>query len=214
MDYDKLYKFCREQYSKLKQNKIVNCLDESEINFIKKKIYYLNIQELENIAKKFNIPIHIFEQKDNQIIETNIREVKINIIKNILRLIIGKKLKQTIIPQNVINKSPIKNLNEYSKVYYGQFKSNNKQILNLMKQLTNNKYKNGAIAFIILRNLWSKGKLINYKEFAKLWLKENEKHDKPNIEWAYLTDLNQGTNLDDWKNYRRKISKKIIKLLN
>jgi hypothetical protein len=189
-------------------------LNKKQQNFIQEKIYYLNLVELKTICDILKIPIYIFEEQNNEIIETRIKDVKINIIKNILRRLHRKKIKRTIIPQKVINRKPIRNLTQNSKIYYGQFKSTDNNILKLMKKLTNNEYKNGAIAFIILRNLWSNGILIDYKKFANLWLKENEKHKKPNIEWAYLTDLNKGRNLHNWKKYRTKIASRLMKIFD
>ena len=60
------------------------------------------------------------------------------------------------------------NINENNIVYYGQYKTTNKLILNLMKFLTNKLFKFGAISQKIIRLIWKKNKLITYKEFANL----------------------------------------------
>lgn len=77
--------------------------------------------------------------------------------------------------KKIINYEKLINLTETSFIYYGQYKTTNKNILNLMKKLTHNLFKFGAISQKIIRYTWRNNKLITYKKFADLWIKENNK---------------------------------------
>jgi hypothetical protein len=101
-----------------------------------------------------------------------------------------------------------------SYVFYGQFNSINKDISKLLKRLTDDKFKFGAIAVQLAWDLWGNGKLVTYEQFAKLWLNKLERHKKPLKEWAYLTDIGVGVARDIWKIMRIKKANKVLKIIN
>lgn len=186
-----------------------------DIEFIEDNIYYLNISELKRLTEKLNIPINIYIEKTKDLYtKTNQIDLKSDIIKKILKYLSGKRdLKPTIYKYKVINFDPVYDLTKNSFVYYGQYNSTNKEILKLMKQLTNDHYKFGADSNYLIRKIWSKGKLITYEEFAELWLKD-QKRNRSHPEWRYLDDLKNGDiDMQQWKQQRKKIALQILKKL-
>lgn len=98
----------------------------------------------------------------------------------------------------------INNINKNDYIYYGQYKTTNKDILKLMKTLTNNKFKFGAISQKIIRLIWKKNKLITYEQFANKWLKENEKGINYE-ELAYNQFMKNNGNIKEWFENKNKV---------
>jgi len=146
-----------------------------DIDFLKKYLIYLNINQLKNICDVYNISYNIYIEVYNTIKKTNEIDHKIIIIKNIIKYLNNKQPLKTIYRSKIINFDILENVNENNLIYYGQYNTTNKNILILMKKLTNNKFKFGAISQKIIRFIWRKNILISYKEFANLWIKENMK---------------------------------------
>ena len=168
-------------------------------------LIYLNMNELKSICNKFDISYNIYIQKNNDIIKTNETDHKIIIIKNLKHFLINNKIpSKTIYKSKIINYNTIVNLNENDLVYYGQYKTTNKYILILMKRLTNNIFKFGAISQKIIRIIWRKNKLITYKQFAELWMKENIKGiNYPEL--AYNEHMKKNGNKDEWHKNKKNI---------
>lgn len=182
--------------------------------YVQKNIYYMNISELEKIAKKYDLYTHIYIQKDDGTIKrTSERDVKMNIIKRILQYLKnGQRLKATIYPKTIIKRDRTTNeLTSKSYIYYGQYKNGDKNIISIMSKLTNNKFFFGAVSCNILRHIWSHGKKITYKEFSKLWIKEINKATK-HPEWQYI-DFLRHNDKSKWKSTRNKISNKILSII-
>jgi hypothetical protein len=93
--------------------------------------------------------------------------------------------------------------NKNDKLYYGYFDRNYIGMYSALKDLTNGKFKDGAIARILIREYWTKGLAPTYAEYAVAWVDAVKKHKLPRPEWAFLTDLSRGSNTRDWKAVRQ-----------
>lgn len=182
--------------------------------YIKKNIYFLNMFELATISNHYSLPIYIYvETKNNGLRKTNNKDVKMKLIERILYYLKTKKrLSPTIYLKNVVKYMSANNITENSIVYYGQYKNGNNHILKIMDTLTNKKYFEGAVSTNLLRLIWSEGKAITYKSFAKLWLKEINK-ETLHPEWRYINFLKENDK-SKWKKTRTEIAKTIFKKLN
>lgn len=189
-------------------------ISQKQYDEIKDDIYYLNMKELTSYFKKYNLPYTIYEATTDKPKRTSIIERKGKLISKLKRFLKGGKVKPTIIPLNVINHDKLVGLTKNSYVFYGQFNSINKDISKLLKRLTDDKFKFGAIAVQLAWDLWISGKLVTYEEYAKLWLAKLERHKKPLKEWAYLTDIGVGVARDIWKIMRIKKANKVLKIIN
>ena len=177
--------------------------NSSDLELIIKNLIFLNMIELKKICDNFNISYYIYIEKNNNIIKTNEIDHKEIIINNIKKYLKNKKTSTTIYKKSIINYEN-KNINENSFIYYGQYKTTNKKILELMKKLTNQKFKFGAISQKIIRKIWKKNKLITYKDFAYIWNNENEKGiNFPEL--AYNNFMKINGNIDRWHQYKKNI---------
>lgn len=177
------------------------------MDFINDNIYFLNIAELKNICQNLNIDYYYYIEKNNSLIRGRI-DKKINIIRNILRVLHNKNSKISIIPCNVVSFDKITNLTKKSKVYYRQYINGNKKIYNLMIKLTNQQFKFGVIAQDILYDHWKKGILLTYEQLADKWLKYDK---KIHPEWRFIEFVRQTGTIKGWKTYRKKMAILVIK---
>jgi len=83
----------------------------------------------------------------------------------------------------------------------------------LLKDLTNGKFKDGAIARILAREFWASGKAPTFLEFAVAWLKATGEHKRPNPEWAFLSDRHDKKVVANWKTLRAQKAKLVLKTL-
>jgi hypothetical protein len=84
----------------------------------------------------------------------------------------------------------------------------------LLRDLTNGRFENGAIARILARNYWSSGKATTFDEYASAWLQALREHTRPNPEWAFLSDRASKGAVPDWKKLRASKAKEVLKALN
>ena len=128
-----------------------------DYNYIKKNIYILS-----TICNKLNIDYNIYIETNKEFIINKIFNVLINKLKD----------KKIIYSNRIQNYSNTNNLKETDYIYYGQYNTTDKNVKNILMNLTNNKFKFGAISQKIIKKAWLQNKLLTYKYFSKIWLKE------------------------------------------
>lgn len=174
----------------------------NDLHKIIDNIHILNIAELKYICNIFNISYNIYIIKNGIEYKTSEIDHKEIIINNIL----SKNPQKTLYNETIINYNNLTNLSKDNIIYYGQYKTTNKKILNLLKYLTDNKFKFGAISQKIIRYIWKDNKLITYNEFAKLWLNEYKKGINYK-ELAYNQFMKKYGDKNKWFEYKNDIIK-------
>ena len=106
------------------------------------------------------------------------------------------------------------NIGPTTKLHFGQYDKNNIQFLKVMKSLTGGKFKDGAIARILIREFWTDGKAPTLREYAKAWLVSEVGYLENHPEAAYLTDRRANGPDADWKALRIKKAKSVLAVLN
>jgi len=64
----------------------------------------------------------------------------------------------------------------------------NRTLMSALRDLTEGKYRTGAIAHILAREFWSRGEAPTLTAFAVAWVRASREHPRPNPEWAFLSD--------------------------
>ena len=192
-------------------------ISKPQQNVLFKQLYYLNIEEYTELCTKFSIPISIFIKLPNGKLKKTIDKDRKGVILKKLKDYIstGRTQKPTVLSSKIVK--PLKGssaLTPDSPIFYGTYDRNDTRLWKLLSELTNGKFKDGAIARHVIRDFWTKGKAPSVKQFTKAWKKAIKDHGKPKPEWAYLTDLVSGMTQKDWKSYRVKQSKAALKILN
>ena len=191
-------------------------LKPHEIERLLADIYYLNSAELRGFCKAHGIPYTIrIESPDGRFIRSKDADRKGIVIDRIVYFLNTGAIKPatTFRSQVVSSKEPARAPLESDPVRYQEYKNHDAAILKLMKRLTEGKFEFGAMAQEVLRACWSQNHAPTYREFARLWEKAVSDHSKPNPEWAFLTDLSQGTAGRDWKKLRSRKASAVLSLL-
>lgn len=138
------------------------------------KLNLLNEEELKYLCNYLEIPYYFLDKKYRPL---SFHLDKKELIKRFITFIKNKTnhiiYKPIIIDDKLfIDKQQIKlDVDKNDLIYINQFDDNNKHIYNLLKKLTNNKYKNGNLSKYILNIIFKQNKLITYNKFAKIYLK-------------------------------------------
>ena len=178
---------------------------------IVKNLVFLNMKQLKSICDNYGIFYNIFIEKDSmQVMKTSEVDHKETIINNISYYLKNKKIPpKTLYTKKIINFDKLDKVSKDDFIYYGQYKTTNKNILNLLKELTDAKFKFGAISQKIIRKVWKNNKLITYKNFANLWSKENEKGEINYPELAYNQFMKKHGSTEKWYEHKKNIMKEL-----
>ena len=175
-----------------------------------KYLVFLNMNQLKSICENYGIYYKIFIEKDSKEIKTNEIDHKETIINNISYYLKKKKVPQkTLYTKKIINFDNLDKVSKDDFIYYGQYKTTNKTILNLLKELTDGKFKFGAISQKIIRKVWKNNKLITYENFAKLWEEENKKGEINYPELAYNQFMKKHGSTEKWHEHKKNIMKEL-----
>ena len=177
-------------------------IPSNDLQKIIDNIHILNLVELKHICNIFNISYNIYIIKNGIEYKTSETDHKEIIINNIL----SKNPQKTLYNETIINYNKLINLSKDNIIYYGQYKTTDKKILNLLKSLTDNKFKFGAISQKIIRYIWKDNKLITYNEFANLWVNEYNKGINYK-ELAYNQFMKKHGDKNKWFEYKNNIIK-------
>lgn len=191
-------------------------LEPHETKRLLADIYYLNTAELRGFCNAHGIPYTIqIESGDGRFTRSKDADRKGIVIDRIVHFLKTGNVKpattfrKQVVSSKELGRAPL----ESDPVRYGEYKNQDAATLRLMKQLTDRKFEFGAIAQEVLRACWSRNQAPSYREFARLWEKAAAEHSKPNPEWAFLTDLAQGTAGGDWKKLRSQKASAVLSLL-
>lgn len=142
------------------------------LNYVKQNIYVLNIQQLNKICDKLGIDYNIYIETDDGMRKINDKLHKEFIIDKILGVLNGKKDRVVVYSKTIQNYGTTEHLKKTNYVYYGQYKTTDKNVKRIMVKLTNGKFKFGAISQKVVKKHWAQNKLLTYENFSKLWLEE------------------------------------------
>jgi hypothetical protein len=178
---------------------------------------YLNGGEIKAFCKRHNIPFKIAFENTDGTLRAGAGEDRKGVMLRRVRhfLWTASILGQTCYPQEVVRlEPPPKILAPGDKIYYGQYSKANSALTNLLRELTENRFENGAIARIALAKFWAAGRAPTVREFAKTWLRDTQMHKRPNPEWAFLADRASGTAGRGWKKMRLAKARKVLGILD
>ena len=176
---------------------------------------YLNTAEIKSFCREHSIPYTIAIETDGgrrRTRDDDRKGVMLDRVRHFLQT--GVVLEETCFPAAVVCFDPLPEaLTENDRLFYGQYDKTNRVMISLLKSLTGGRFENGAIARILAREFWSRGKAPTFKEFAAAWMMASREHTRPNPEWAFLADRASKTAGPDWKSLRAKKAALVIQAL-
>jgi|SRR6185312_3774236 len=177
---------------------------------------YLNTAEIKTFCKRHSLPYTIaIETKDGRRKKTHEDDRKgVMLERARIFLKTGKVVEETCFPASVVRLEAVKaRPTPDHRLLYGQYDKTNHSMFALLRKLTNGKFRDGAIARILLREFWSKGQAPTFKDYAAAWTQAVQVHTQPNAEWAFLADRARGTAGENWKKLRAQKAARVIKTL-
>jgi len=196
---------------------LISGLTKNEQQELMEDLNYLNLAEIKRFCEKHSIPYKIVVRRENgKRRETSDNDRKGVILKRVRHFLqTGLVLPETCLPSSVVCFDPLPtNLRASDRLFYGQYDKTNRAMITLLKNLTDGKFRNGAIARIVARNFWTKGEAPTFQQYASAWLQATLEHTRPNPEWAFLSDRANKTAGPDWKSLRAVKARKVLRILN
>jgi hypothetical protein len=195
----------------------ISKLPKGERQELLQNLNYLNIAEIRSFCKRHSIPYKIaIETKDGRRRTTKDDDRKgviLNRIRHFLQT--GAILKETCFPAAVVCFDPLSDhIADDDRLFYGQYDKTNRRMITLLKSLTDGQFKNGAIARMLARDFWSRGKAPTFREYASAWIRASREHLRPNPEWAFLSDRANKVATRDWAELRKQKAAKVMKVLD
>jgi len=202
----------------------ISFLPEDKRQELLDDLNYLTMAEIKSFCKRESIPYTIaIESKSEskskpkagrrkKTREDDRKGVVLNRVRHFLQT--GMILPETRFPATVVCFDAFpKRLTANDRLFYGQYDRKNRAMMILLKDLTGGKFRDGAIARILIREFWTSGRAPTFQEYASAWLKALRNHTKPNAEWAFLSDRARNAAGPDWKKLRIAKASKVTKTL-
>jgi hypothetical protein len=180
-----------------------------------KEMNYLNTKEYQGFCDTHNIPYHIHIEVNGRLKKTREKDRKNIVLARIRKFVATGKIEgPTVFAKDVVSFANPKNISPATKLHFGQYDKKNAQFIEVMRSLTQGKFRDGAIARIVVRDFWTAGKAPTLREYAKAWLVAEVGYLENHPEAAYLTDRRANGPDPDWKALRIKKAKSVLAVLN
>ena len=149
----------------------ISKLSKAEQQALLDDLNYLNIAEIRSFCRRHSIPYRIaIETKDGgrrMTRDDDRKGVVLDRIRHFLQT--GAILKETCFPAAVVCFDQFCQITADDRLFYGQYDKTNRSMITLLKSLTDGEFKNGAIARMLARDFWSRGKAPTFREYASAW---------------------------------------------
>jgi hypothetical protein len=187
-----------------------------EEQLLREYVAYLNLEEMAAFCRAHSLPTFIqIERPTGGLKRTGDRDRKDIVLGRILALALeGKRLGPTVYGSNVVSEEPLPaRLGSRVRLHYGQYDRGNRDLMSLLRELTDGAFKNGMIARLVLRDYWTAGEAPTLRAFADAWVRAKAAHTEPRPEAAYLADRHRGKAGRDWKTVRREKAALALEIL-
>ena len=179
---------------------------------------YMNLEEIRGFCSERGIPYRIVAEYPNgKVKATKDTDRKPIILARVRRyLSTGRPGEPTRIPARIVrDEKPPARADARDRLYYRWYAKEFEGVMQLLRDLTNDRFREGAVARIVAMEFWSRGEAPTFEEFARAWTKAKaEQHNLLTPEYAYLTDLRHQRADGDWKALRKEKAKPALQTLS
>lgn len=196
--------------------KLLPHLSEAEQEQLFADLNYLNTREFRSFCDSHAIPYRIWiETADGDMKRTKDADRKpivLNRIRHYLRT--GKILKATCLSPKVVALTvPPETFESTDRLCYGWYNKKNQPLIHRLRELTDGRFKDGALARVLIMEFWTQSKAPTLAAYAQAWVKATRDYDLLTPEYAYLTDLRNQQAGKTWKAVRVNKAKRVMRIL-
>jgi hypothetical protein len=192
-------------------------LTKSEQARLLEELNYMNLEEIRGFCSERGIPYRIVaEYANGKVRATKDTDRKPIVLARIRRyLTTGHVGRPTCIPAQIVREeNPPARLGPRDRLYYRWYAKEFEGVLQLLRDLTGGRFKDGAVARVLAMEFWTRGEAPTFEEVARSWTKAKaEEHQLLTPEYAYLTDLKHHRADGDWKDLRKAKAKSALETL-
>jgi hypothetical protein len=171
------------------------------------ELNYLNLEEIRGFCSAHGIPYRILAEYPNGKIkptkDTDRKPIVLARIRHYLET--GDVGRPTCIVSDIVRAeaAPVEP-GPRDRIYYRWYAKEHTGILRKLADLTNGRFRDGAVARILIMEFWRRGEAPTLAEFARGWTQAKVNESALlTAEYAYLTDLKNKQAGSDWKNVRK-----------
>jgi len=186
---------------------LISFLTQDEHARLFENMNYMNLEEIRGFCSEHRIPYKILAEAPNGTVkatkDTDRKPIVLARLRNYLKT--GDAGKPTVIPAKIVREDdPPVNPGPRERLYYRWYAKEHTGIIQALRDLTDGRFRDGAVARVLAMNFWTRGEAPTLSEFARDWQKANaDRHWLLTAEYAYLTDLQHKRTGSDWKSLRK-----------
>ena len=192
-------------------------LAKAEQSELFEEMNYMNLEEIRGFCSERSIPYRIvIAYPDGKARATTDTDRKPIVLARVRRyLTTGEAGSPTRIPSDIVRwENPPARLGPGDRLYYRWYAKEHVRVLRQLRDLTDGRFKDGAVARVVAMEFWTSGEAPTLEEFARAWTTAKaDEHRLLTPDYAYLTDLRRGRADGDWKAVREAKAASALKTL-
>ena len=196
---------------------LLSQLTASERTRLLEELNYMNLEEIRSFCCERGIPYRIVaEHADGTVRATKDTDRKPIVLARVRRyLTTGKVGRPTRIAAQIVREEdPPVRLGTHDRLYYRWYAKEFEGVMRVLRDLTDGRFRDGAVARVIAMEFWTRGEAPTFEEFARSWTKAKAEECRLiTPEYAYLTDLKYHRADGEWKALRAARAKSVLKTL-
>jgi len=196
---------------------LLSQLTKSEQTRLLEELNYMNLEEIRRFCSEHRIPYRIVAEYPNgKVKATKDTDRKPIVLARVRRyLTTGEVGQPTRIPAAIVrDENPPARLGPRDRLYYRWYAKEHKGVIQLLRDLTAGRFRDGAVARVLAMKFWTRGEAPTFEEFSRSWTRAKvEEHRLLTPEYAYLTDLKHQRADGDWKALRKAKAKSALETL-
>jgi hypothetical protein len=196
---------------------LLSQLTRAEQARLQADINYMNLAEIRGYCQAHGIPYRIVAgsstRKPRATADTDRKPVVLARVRRYLRT--GDTGRPTCIPAKIVRTGkPPARLGPRDRIFYRWYAKEHTGVIRLLRRLTDGRFKDGAVARVVVMEFWTRGIAPTFLQFARAWRKTKAwERDLLTPEYAYLTDLQRHQADGNWKALRTAKAKSALKTL-
>jgi hypothetical protein len=193
---------------------VLSCLGPVEQRQLLDDLNYLNLQEIRSLCGRYSIPYRILvETEDGRTKPTKDTDRKPVVLERMRHwLATGEVLDATCLAARIVRDvGPPAELRPTDRLYYRWYNKTYGSVMGLLKDLTDGRFENGALARVLIMEFWTRGQAPTFLEFGDAWVAAKQQpRQLLSAEYAFFTDLQRGEAGPEWKTLRQQKARRAL----